>query len=241
MPEELMIRCEDCGLVFNKITYPECPRCRHLRRKASDILPGAPVRAEERQAAQRSAALQDFLSGALPMVVAFLAGGASFMIGVNVSAGLAWNEAPVAVLKVPMPYVVWHVARSDVPANSTDQTPAAPPKTGEGLDAVVLDGLTKSVDDSNRVSFEGTLRNTANVAIDSTRISVSGYDATGTEIQSDWMLLAPARLDPGESGKFRLRILNHPSIEQFAFKASWNQPVEREVKTMPVVAPPAAQ
>ena len=46
MPEELMIRCEDCGLVFNKITYPECPRCRHLRRKASDILPGVGGRVE---------------------------------------------------------------------------------------------------------------------------------------------------------------------------------------------------
>src|SRR5262245_24148620 len=150
MPEELMIRCEDCGLVFNKITYPECPRCRHLRRKASDILPGAPVRVEAPPPSRTPAVVQEFLAGTLPLVVAFLAGGASFMIGVNLSAGLPWNESPIAVLKVPTPYVVWHVARSD--ALGADQEAQEPPRASEGLDAVALDQLNKTVEEGNRVS-----------------------------------------------------------------------------------------
>ncbi len=238
MPEELMIRCEDCGLVFNKITYPECPRCRHLRRKASDILPGAGVRTDFRATGSAAAAVQAFLGWALPLIVAFLAGGASFMIGVNLSAGLPWNEPPLAVFRVPQPYVVWKVARPTTtePAGPVTEQPVVAQSES---DVLVMDALEKSTDESNRVSFDGTVRNVSSVAVESARITVAGFDATGTELQSDWMMLAPTKLEPGESGKFRLKVVNHPAIEQYAFKATWTQPVEKQLKTLSALPAPA--
>lgn len=239
MPEELMIRCEDCGLVFNKITYPECPRCRHLRRKASDILPGVGGRADGSGAG--AAMVQAFLGWALPLILAFLAGGASFMIGVNLSAGLPWNEAPLAVFHVPQPYVVWKkTAAGPAQASTTAPAPVAPAEAASGSETLSMDALTKSLDESNRVSFEGTIRNVSSVAIESARVTVAGFDATGTELQSDWMMLAPTKLEPGESGKFRLKVVNHPSVEQYVFKATWTQPVERQIKVLSTIAPPAA-
>lgn len=242
MPEELMIRCEDCGLVFNKITYPECPRCRHLRRKASDILPGLGGRIDGVGPGAGVVMVQAFLGWALPLILAFLAGGASFMIGVNLSAGLPWNEAPLAVFRVPQPYVVW---KKSAVAADTAATPApaqaAPTQSAEAGETLVMDGLTKGVDESNRVSFEGTIRNVSSVAIESARITVAGFDAAGTELQSDWMMLAPTKLAPGESGKFRLKVVNHPSIEQYVFKATWTQPVEKQIKALSTITPPAAQ
>jgi len=243
MPEELMIRCEDCGLVFNKITYPECPRCRHLRRKASDILPGALGRADGVDAGAGVAVVQAFLGWALPLILAFLAGGASFMIGVNLSAGLPWNEAPLAVFRVPQPYVVWK--KSAAPAPTEVPATVTAPATGmqgaaPASDVLAMDGLEKSLDESNRVSFEGTIRNVSSVAIESARITVAGFDATGTELQSDWMMLAPTKLEPGESGKFRLKVVNHPSIEQYVFKATWTQPVETQIKVLSTLTPPPA-
>ncbi len=241
MPEELMIRCEDCGLVFNKITYPECPRCRHLRRKASDILPGAGVRSDFRVPGSTAVAVQTFLAGALPLVLAFFAGGAFFMIGVNLSAGLPWNEPPLAVFRVPQPYVVWKVARPTATEPSSPTAPAQVAAAEPTSDVLVMDALDKSTDEANRVSFEGTVRNVSSVAIDSARITVAGFDATGTELQSDWNMLAPTKLEPGESGKFRLKVVNHPAIEQYAFRATWTQPVDKQLKVLSAVPGPAAQ
>lgn len=243
MPEELMIRCEDCGLVFNKITYPECPRCRHLRRKASDILPGVGGRVEGGGTGAGAAMAQAFLGWALPLILAFLAGGASFMIGVNLSAGLPWNEAPLAVFRVPQPYVVWKKVATPGPTETRGSAPAPAPaaQATAGGDVLAMDALAKGLDESNRVSFDGTIRNVSNVAIESARITVAGFDATGTELQSDWMMLAPTKLEPGESGKFRLKVVNHPSIEQYVFKATWTQPVEKQLRVLSTIAPPAAQ